>query len=33
LSTSYIWNIYKQLTNEMLEKAAELPYREFEMRF
>ena len=26
LQTSYIWNIYKQLTNEMLEKAGELPY-------
>ena len=33
LQTSYIWNIYKQLTNEMLEKAAEMPYREFEGKF
>lgn len=33
LQSSYIWNIYKQLTNEMLEKAAELPYSELEKNF
>lgn len=33
LQTSYIWNIYKQLTNEMLERAAELPFSEFEGKF
>lgn len=33
LQTSYIWNIYKQLTNEMLEKAAEMPFKEFEGKF
>jgi len=33
LQTSYIWNIYKQLTSEMLEKAAELPYQDFERSF
>ena len=33
LQTSYIWNIYKQLSSEMLEKAAELPYSELERNF
>ena len=33
LQTSYIWNIYKQLTNEMLDKAAEMPFKEFEGKF
>lgn len=30
LQTSFIWNIYKQVSNEMLKGAAELPYYEVE---
>jgi hypothetical protein len=33
LQSYYIWNIYKQLTNEMLEKVADMPYIEFERNF
>jgi hypothetical protein len=33
LQSPYIWNIYKQLTNEMLEKTSKLTYADLEKNF
>jgi len=33
LQTSYIWNIYKQMVNDVPERSAEIPYSELEQNF
>ena len=33
IQSSYIWNIYKQLTQEFMQKTAQMPFKQVELNF